>query len=204
MAARFLLMVFAAALLLAPPLPGPVATGPVSGLRVLERPGSGVRAAAPSPSPAAATAARSGAGGRLLIAAIGVNARIEPVGVDPAGNMASPSSPGNVGWYRFGPSPGASGDAVLDGHLDWTSGPAVFWDLHRLAVGDLVVVAPAGAAPIRFRVSTVRSYSAAGRPPPGLFATTGLPRLSLITCAGGWDVKRATYTERLVVDAVLD
>jgi hypothetical protein len=93
---------------------------------------------------------------------------------------------------------------VLDGHLDWIGGPAVFWDLHRLLLGDLVVFAPAAGSPITFRVTSVRSYGAGARPPAGLFASSGPPRLSLITCAGAWDAQRGTYAERLVVDAVLD
>jgi sortase (surface protein transpeptidase) len=139
-----------------------------------------------------------------LIAKIGVDAWVEPVGVDRLGNMAVPSSPQNVGWYRFGPRPGGAGDAVLAGHLDWTSGPAVFWELHRLAPRDEVVFAPANGTQLRFRVTSVRAYSASSRPPAGLFASSGPPRLSLITCAGAWDAQHGIYAERLVVDAVLD
>ena len=40
-----------------------------------------------------------------------------------------PSKPTDVAWYKPGPAPGEAGDAVIDGHLDWTTGRAVFWDL---------------------------------------------------------------------------
>ena len=37
--------------------------------------------------------------------------------------------------------------------------------------------------------------------PEGLFDTSGTPRLSLITCAGGWDRNKKIYSERLIVRA---
>ena len=200
---RFALTVLAVGLIMAPAAPAAAVAAPAGGLRLVERPAAGVAELAAS-GPSSATAVRPAAGDRLLIAAIAVDARIEPVGVDPAGNMATPSSPQTVAWYRFGPRPGAVGDAVLAGHLDWTSGPAVFWNLHRLAAGDVVVVAPAGGPPLRFHVTSVSSYAATARPPAGLFALSGPRRLSLITCAGSWDARRGMYAERLVVEAVLD
>lgn len=199
---RFALAVLAFALIIAPAVPI-AAPAPVNGLRLIDRPAAGARADATSAAAAAAVEART-LSDRLLIAGIGVDAAIEPVGLDGAGNMAAPSGPQRVGWYRFGPRPGTAGDAVLDGHLDWTSGPAVFWDLHRLVAGDSIVVAPLDGSPISFRVTSVRMYSATDRPPPGLFAAGGPPRLSLITCAGAWDATRGMYAHRLVVDAVLD
>jgi hypothetical protein len=200
---RFALAVLALALILAPSATAPVPPTAPGPLRAIERPVAEPAASSAPSSDVSAVAARP-LSDRLLIDAIGVDARIEPVGVDPAGNMAAPSSPANVGWYRFGPRPGGPGDAVLDGHLDSTGGPAVFWDLHRLAPGDEIVVAPIAGAPVRFRVTSLRTFSAATRPPAGLFALGGPPRLTLITCAGAWDVKRGTYSQRLVVDAVLD
>ena len=38
---------------------------------------------------------------------------------------------------------------------------------------------------------------------PGLFATTGPPRLSLITCGGSWDKAKQSFTLRVIVDAHL-
>src|SRR5438105_12286801 len=113
---RFAVTVLAVGLIMAPAAPAAAVAAPAGGLRLVERPAAGVAALAAS-GPSSATAVRPAAGDRLLIAAIAVDARIEPVGVDPAGNMATPSSPQTVAWYRFGPRPGAVGDAVLAGHL---------------------------------------------------------------------------------------
>jgi hypothetical protein len=78
---------------------------------------------------------------RLLIPAIGVNAPIESVGVQPNGAMDTPrQSPwSDVGLYTGGPRPGDRGSAVIAGHLDRPGGnPAVFWRLRELHVGDEV------------------------------------------------------------------
>src|SRR5258707_10909970 len=57
---------------------------------------------------------------RLLIPAIGVNAPIESVGVQPNGAMDTPrqSSWRDVGLYTGGPRPGGRGRAVIAGQLD--------------------------------------------------------------------------------------
>ncbi len=138
---------------------------------------------------------------RLLIPRINLDAAVESVGVDGAGRMGTPASIQNVGWYRYGARPGDAGDAVLDGHLDWYSGPAVFGDLHAVAVGDEVtVVSEAGRATFRVDGVSVHRYT---ETVPGLFTTEGPATLSLITCTGGWDARLQTYLERLVVHAKL-
>src|SRR5438132_2012545 len=53
---------------------------------------------------------------RVRIGAIGVVAPIVPVGADPVtGIVRVPDSVHRVGWYRFGPTPGEPGSAVLVG-----------------------------------------------------------------------------------------
>src|SRR5260221_477146 len=61
---------------------------------------------------------------RLLIPAIGVNAPIESVGVQPNGAMdtARQSPWSDVGLYTGGPRPGDRGSAVIAGHLDRPGG----------------------------------------------------------------------------------
>ena len=139
---------------------------------------------------------------RLAIPLLGVDAVVESVGVDPQGRMAVPSRAENVGWYHLGPSPGEAGDAVIDGHLDWSTGPAVFWYLGRLKIGDEISVTKADGHRAQFVVNGVSTVPYDSRP-PGLFATSGPPSLSLITCSGPWDRQKQTYLTRLVVHASL-
>jgi hypothetical protein len=55
---------------------------------------------------------------RLAVPALGVDAPVEPVGIRDDGQMALPDDVDRLGWYRFGPVPGAEGSAVLAGHVD--------------------------------------------------------------------------------------
>lgn len=176
-------------------------------------PNQPVASNSPSPSPSisasipptatpTATPVLSAHAERLLIPSIGVNARIEDVGKTPEGNMDVPKDPKNVAWYAPGALPGGPGDAVIAGHLDWYTGPAVFWRLKQVSVGDTVNVVFPGGRQVNFRVTkkTTLTYT---QVPPYLFEKTGPPMLSLITCSGAWDGKQQQYQDRLVVDAQL-
>jgi len=165
---------------------------------------------APAPSPsddgtlaaARAIVAPAALPTRLLVPAIGVDAQVEAVGLDAQGRMATPSGASTVAWYQPGPTPGEVGNAVIAGHLDWTTGPAVFWRLGTLHPGDDVTVVRANGSQAHFIVdgTSMMSYNA---PTDGLFTRDGPPSLTLITCAGAWDRQRGTYLQRLVVHATL-
>lgn len=139
---------------------------------------------------------------RLTAPAISVDAAVEAVGLDAQGRMATPSRAENVAWYNLGATPGDAGNAVIAGHLDWTSGPAVFWRLAKLKKGDELSILRVDGSRARFLVDTSSTmpYDADTN---GLFTKTGPPTLTLITCAGAWDRARATYLQRLVVRASL-
>lgn len=137
---------------------------------------------------------------QLVISKINVNAPVEVVGLDENNNMGVPEKPTDVGLYGPGAQPGQPGDAVIDGHLDWYNMPqAVFYNLSNLGPGDEVNVVDGGKT-LHFKVTDSENV-AYNSHPDGLFATTGAPRLTLITCAGSWDVGRSTYTQRLIVNA---
>lgn|ERR1035437_1139527 len=141
--------------------------------------------------------------GRLIIRSIGVNASVLGVGVDKSGAMGVTNESYNVGWYNRGPAPGDSGDAVIDGHLDWyDTSHAVFFNLKNVQIGDDVEVQRLDGVSHHFKVTKVQAV-AYNATVPGLFAPTGPARLSLITCGGQWDVKKGEYLQRVIVDSVL-
>ena len=139
----------------------------------------------------------------LLLPKLHLSAPIESVGIDATGNIGVPSVAEDVAWYDGSAVPGQPGDAIVDGHLDWTTGPAVFFHLQDLRAGDEVVVVQQNGVALHFLVTGSRVYGAASRPPASLFAKSGPAQLSLITCSGPWDAGRRQYQERLVVTAVL-
>jgi hypothetical protein len=137
---------------------------------------------------------------RLLIPSLKVDAAVEALGVDSSGAMDTPRNIWNVGWYRHGPSPGAAGDAVIDGHVGLPGSPLVFSGLPRLEVGADVIAVLADGTRSRFSVTGMQSWPANSRP-AGLFSGDGAPRLSLITCTGSYDSRSQTYADRLIVEA---
>ena len=138
---------------------------------------------------------------RIHIPAIGVDAAVEPVGLRQDLSMDVPHEVTDVGWYSFGTAPGQAGDAVIDGHLDGPGGgPAVFWRLDQLRSGDRIEITMSRGGPVAFTVSSAGPV-AADQVPADLFDTHGAPRVTLITCAGAWDVGRQIYTQRFIVEA---
>jgi len=139
---------------------------------------------------------------RLVIPAIGINARVESVGVRPDGDLATP--PQNpwedVGWYDLGSHPSEQGSAVIDGHLDRPGGyPAVFWRLRDLQTGDDVQVTSTVGKILHFRVIRVAYYTPEQAPLQDIFGNLGGTYLNLITCGGDWIPSRHQTSLRLVV-----
>ncbi len=128
---------------------------------------------------------------------------VRPVGVRPDGQMQLPDRPQELGWYRFGPRPGAPmGSAVLAGHVDslrYGVGPLVgLRSVHR---GDRLAVIT-GTGRERFRVVAAGLIDKSRFPSARLFDRTGQPRLWVITCAGTYDPAHGGYQANLVVEAV--
>lgn len=156
----------------------------------------------PTLAAARAILAPAAAPSRLQVPAIRVDAEVEAVGQDAQGRMGTPSLASRVAWYRLGVTPGDVGNAVIAGHLDWTTGPAVFWLLGRVHKGDEVTVVRADGTQARFIVDSSGTVPY-DSPTDSLFTREGPPSLTLITCAGTWDRQRGTYLQRLVVHATL-
>jgi LPXTG-site transpeptidase (sortase) family protein len=133
----------------------------------------------------------------FMIPALGIDAGVEHVPF-----LAVPQDPNKVAWFKTGPAPGEAGDAVFDGHLDWTSGPAVFWHLRDVKVGDQLIVNGEGTPPLTFIVTEVDVVDASSTPPAWLYAKDGPPEMSLITCEGVYNRARG-YNERLLVRSAL-
>lgn len=150
------------------------------------------------PSPAATATM---VGGSLQIPSIGVSAEIVPVGITEAGNMAVPSSPWGVGWYRFGARPGEPGKVVLAGHVDSQEGPAVFWNLNELQPGDRIEIENGDGTIHTYIVTGSAVYRTNDAPVNEIFGSHGRPELVLVTCDGTFDHSTRSYDQRLVVYA---
>src|ERR1035437_2691860 len=138
---------------------------------------------------------------RLQIPSIGLDAHVQLVGKARSGNMAVPNNFTDVGWYRLGFYPGTAGNAVMAGHLDHGGGnhPAVFADLDKLSIGDLVYVLNEKGDKLQFKVIGTSLYDYNNAPLEQIFGSSTMSHLNLITCDGIWDSAKKIYNKRLVV-----
>ncbi|HKA69662.1 MAG TPA: class F sortase [Actinomycetes bacterium] len=163
--------------------------------------GAGAVAGAPGAESAWAPAGSQVRPVSLRIPAIGVNTALERLSLDRAGELIAPRDPDRAGWYSGGPAPGEVGPAVLAGHVDSRTGPAVFYRLASLRPGDRIVVSSSDGVVARFRVESVRAFRRADFPTAQVYGATPEPVLRLITCGGVYDPGNG-YRDNVVAFAV--
>ena len=164
----------------------------------------------PSPSPlpplqfgAVREVARSPVPVRLRIPDLGVDAEIGAVGTAEDGTIEVPARWEDVGWYDGGARPGEAGPAVLLGHVDSTSGPAVFFRLLQVRPGTIVEVVGADASVRRFGVDRLQSFPKVRFPTEAVYLPGLEPELRLVTCGGRFDRTTGHYVDNVVVWASL-
>jgi len=139
---------------------------------------------------------------RLLIPRINVDAVVEARGLDSNRNMDIPKNFRDVAWYRLGPAPGQPGNALINGHVNWWTGDAVFTHLNQVRAGDEITVVRADGGTVRFTVTGKTIVDANARI-ASLFEPSSVATLTLITCTGVWNPLTQSNTQRLLVSAVL-
>jgi Sortase domain len=182
---------------------------------------SGARQAGPSRAAGAPTTADRPAGGveaargfrsvrgyratpvpvRLDIPSIQVSSPLDRLGRAPDGTVEVPGRWEVAGWYAPGPRPGDPGSAVILGHVDSRSGPAVFYRLHRLRPGDEIVVTRADRSTVRFVVQRTEQYDKQRFPTDEVYYPTLTSTLRLVTCGGQFDATTGHYRSNIIVFA---
>lgn len=140
---------------------------------------------------------------RLSIEPGGLVADIVPVGVDSTGEaMALPPEAAVVAWYRFGPSPGGAGSAVIAGHVDFGGRPGAFFHLGQIEAGAIVTIEFADGSARAFTITARRTYAKADLPVADLFRADGPAGVVLVTCGGAFDRGSRSYQDNVVLYAV--
>jgi sortase (surface protein transpeptidase) len=106
-----------------------------------------------------------------------------------------------AGWWSGGYRPGERGPAVIAGHVDSKTGPAIFYRLGNLKRGDGVIVQRRDGSSVRFTVSSVGHYAKTAFPTKQVYGPTARPTLRLITCSGDFDRSTGHYVDNTVVFA---
>jgi hypothetical protein len=170
-----------------PPLQ-PVAAAPAAAVPV-----PAVPAAAPPPV-------------ELVVPAIGVRTSLLRLGLTAEGALEVPAAGpdhDSAAWYRYSPSPGSVGPAIIVGHVDSVNGPSVFSRLGRLRRQDRVLVTREDGSVAVFAVDAVRRYRKSDFPSGLVYGNTDRATLRLISCAGPIDPDTGHYRDNVVVFASL-
>lgn len=140
---------------------------------------------------------------RVQIPAIDVDEPIEGFGLDGDSRLVVPDDPEQVAWFDGGGRPGGPGPTVVYGHVDSTTGPAVFARLGELAAGDVISISTASGESVDYEVvDTMRVPQAEDAfPTEQVFGSTPTDTLRLITCTGLYDPDEG-YLDNLIVSAV--
>ncbi|MEU9144327.1 class F sortase [Streptomyces sp. NPDC048349] len=144
---------------------------------------------------------------RVDVPSIGIQAPVISRGLDADGAIEPPpyDRPGTVGWWGNGVQPGAAGAALMVGHVDTKSKPAVFYGLSSAQPGEKVRVVRADGSVAEFTIEDVRVYERAAFDPHKAYGQRirGRAELRLVTCGGTYDKAAKEYTANVVVSAYL-
>jgi Sortase domain len=138
----------------------------------------------------------------IAIPAIGVSAKVIPLGLNRDGTIQTPKQWGVTGWYTHGPTPGEGGPAVVVGHIDSKSGPAVFYRLRALLPGDLIKIVRSDHTTVRFRVQRTERRPKSHFPSERVYGPTHEATLRLVTCGGSFNPSTGHYLDNTIVYAI--
>lgn len=143
----------------------------------------------------------------LDIPGLDLRAPVAARGLDERGAPDPPplDRPGEVGWYAAGTAPGAEGAALMVGHVDTETRPAVFHRLDTLEPGQEIRVARSDGTVAEFTVEDVRVLDRDGFDAQEAYGPRheGRAELRLITCGGAFDPAAGAYEANVVVSAYL-
>ena len=137
----------------------------------------------------------------LTIEKLGVrNARIFEVGVNSKGQMGTPNTNYDAGWYNGSSIPGTGGTAIFDGHNGGPSAYGIFKKLNTLVSGDIIKIEMGDGRIFEYRVYDnfeVKLSEADSK--MSLLTVSPVARsesISIITCTGEYSLKQKTYLSR--------
>lgn len=141
---------------------------------------------------------------QLKIPKLNITAPFEtPLGLTETGEIAVPESYDKVAYYMHGPTPGEFGPAVVLGHVDSYEGPAVFFSLGQLTIGDEIVIERTDGTTATFAVTEMERRPQTDFPTAKVYGDVSFAGLRLITCTGIYDHDELRYSHNLIVFAQL-
>ena len=141
------------------------------------------------------------------------NARVVQIGtIKNTGQLDSPKSIYDAGWYTKSGLPGAGKGAVLiDGHNGGPTKGGIFENLGSLSKGSEIIIERGDGQRITYQVADNREMSVEDinneSNPLGMKTILNSmdPKkegLNMITCVGDWDYSKNTFNKRVMLRAV--
>ena len=141
------------------------------------------------------------------------NARVVQIGtIKNTGQLDSPKSIYDAGWYTKSGLPGAGKGAVLiDGHNGGPTKGGIFENLGSLSMGSEIIIERGDGQRITYQVADNREMSVEDinneSNPLGMKTMLNSmdPKkegLNMITCVGDWDYAKNTFNKRVMLRAV--
>ena len=137
----------------------------------------------------------------LYIDKLGISkARIMEVGTSSKGQMQTPYSIFDAGWFTGSSLPGQGGTAILDGHNGGPGVNGIFKKLNTLQAGDEIRIEMGDGKVYTYRVydNIEVKLSEANRKMQLLTTSPvdGQESISIISCVGEWSLQQKTYLSR--------
>lgn len=126
---------------------------------------------------------------------------VRAVGLEDDGQLEVPDET-EIGWYRYGSSPGRAGATVLAAHVSWNDTVGPFFQLGSLEPGARVEVRLDDDSVRTYEVIERTMYDKDSLPRERIWRTTGDETLVLITCGGSFNPDIRRYRQNIVVYAV--
>lgn len=140
---------------------------------------------------------------KIEMPTIGVDSELMTLGLRGDGTMEVPPGAFPAGWFSGSPTPGERGPAVIVGHIDWVTGPGVFFRLGSLAVGDEIRVSRADGSVAVFRTLEVAQYPKDAFPSDLVYGNIDHAGLRVISCGGEFNSRTGHYEDNIVAFAEL-
>ncbi len=139
---------------------------------------------------------------RIAIPQLGIDQDLTELAVI-GRTLQVPDDYDDIGWWGGGPVPGRQGSAVVVGHVDSPTGPAVFYQLSGITPGTKVQISLENGSRAAFAVTDVEVFDKNSFPSSRVYQSRGRPGLFLVTCGGTFDTETKQYSSNVVVSARL-
>lgn len=146
----------------------------------------------------AATIARPS---RVAVPSVDINSDLVDLELAVDGTLETPEDFDRAGWYVGSPRPGATGPAIIAGHVDSIAGPAVFHRLRHVQAGDRIDIGRVDGTTATFVVTRIERHPKDDFPTQAVYGDVDHAALRLITCGGTFDDASGHYRDNVIVFA---